>query len=90
VHPKAVIAGQRYGLHLADAPTSRVDQVQRRSDLVVAVCDNAHEELDPSTPRLHWAIPDPVRLDTDAAFDAAFDQISRRVDALANAVPELA
>ena len=52
-------------------------------DLVVAVCDQAHEELDPELPRLHWSIPDPVRVGTDAAFDAAYDEITRRIDVLA-------
>jgi len=45
------------------------------ADLVVAVCDNAHEDLEPGLPRLHWSIPDPVRVGTDAAFDAAYDEI---------------
>jgi hypothetical protein len=38
-----------------------------------------HEELGPDLPRLHWAVPDPVRVDTDAAFEAAYTDISRRV-----------
>ncbi len=58
----------------------------RPADLVVAVCDNVHEELDPSGERLHWSIPDPARVDTDEAFDAAYADISRRVDRLAAAV----
>ena len=49
------------------------------------MCDSAHEELDPHLPRLHWSIPDPVRVGTDAAFDAAYDEISRRIDALGRA-----
>ncbi|WP_244298350.1 hypothetical protein [Micromonospora cremea] len=38
---------------------------------MIAVCDNAHEELTgPVRPRLHWSVPDPVRVNIDAAFDA--------------------
>ncbi len=83
VHPGAVAAGRRHGLRLGRARTAYVDQVLRPDDLVVAVCDSAHEELDPDLPRLHWSIPDPVRVGTDAAFDAAYTQINDRIWALA-------
>jgi protein-tyrosine-phosphatase len=87
VHPGAVAAGRRHGLRLGRARTAHLDQVLQPADLVVAVCDNAHEELDPELPRLHWSIPDPVRVGTDEAFDAAYDQINRRVHALADRTP---
>ena len=83
VHPGAVAAGRRHGLRLGRARTAHVDQILRPDDLVVAVCDSAHEELDPQLPRLHWSIPDPVRVGTDAAFDAAYTQINDRIRALA-------
>ena len=51
-------------------------------DLVVTVCDNAHEELGRRAD-LHWSVPDPVPAGDDAAFDAAFDEIARRVHDLA-------
>ena len=82
VHPGAVAAGRRHGLRLGRARTAHVDQVLAPADLVVAVCDNAHEELEPGLPRLHWSIPDPVRVGTDAAFDTAYDEITRRVRTL--------
>lgn len=83
VHPGAVAAGRRHGLRLGRARTAHVDQVLQPDDLVVAVCDSAHEELDPQLPRLHWSIPDPVRVGTDAAFDAAYTEINDRIRALA-------
>ncbi|MCY9555872.1 hypothetical protein M5W98_30200 [Paenibacillus apiarius] len=56
----------------------------RDDDLVIAVCDNAHEELTgPVRPRLHWSVPDPVRIDTDEAFEAAYADLADRVDRLA-------
>ena len=82
VHPGAVAAGRRHGLRLGRARTAHVDQVLASADLVVAVCDNAHEELDAGLSRLHWSIPDPVRVGTDEAFDAAYDEITRRVRTL--------
>ena len=75
--------GRRHGLRLGRARTAHVDQVVAPGDLVVAVCDNAQEEMDPAVGRLHWSIPDPVRVGTDAAFDAACDEIDRRVRTLA-------
>jgi len=35
---------------------------------------------------LHWSIPDPVRADTDAAFETAYADITRRVERLAATV----
>ena len=83
VHPKAIAAGRRHGLHLSASRTAHVADIVGDGDLVVAVCDRAHEELEPALTRLHWSIPDPIRLGTDAAFDAAYDEISRRIDVLA-------
>jgi protein-tyrosine-phosphatase/DNA-binding transcriptional ArsR family regulator len=79
IHPRAIAIAERHGLRLgAERPVS-VDGQLHDGDLVVAVCDNAHEELDPDLPRLHWAVPDPVRIDTDAAFEAAYTDITRRI-----------
>ena len=68
-----------------DMAAGRVVQVAvgKRYDLVVAVCDSAHEELGPQLPRLHWSIPDPVRVGTEEAFDAAYTEINDRIRALA-------
>lgn len=86
VHPRAIAIGRRHGMHLGRSRPAGIEQVLRADDLVVAVCDNVHEELDPSQPRLHWSIPDPVRVDTDEAFEAALADITRRVDQLAATV----
>lgn len=84
VHPGAIAAGRRHGLRMGRARPADIEQIVQPDDLVVAVCDNAHEELDPRLPRLHWSIPDPVRVGTDEAFDAAYDEITRRIRALAH------
>ncbi|MER7455999.1 helix-turn-helix domain-containing protein [Micromonospora sp. NPDC126480] len=87
VHPRAVAVAHRHHLDLDPAGTAHVNDVVRRDDLVIAVCDNAHEELTgPVRPRLHWSVPDPVRVDTDAAFEAAYADLADRVDRLAPAV----
>src|SRR5664279_1774897 len=86
LHPRAVAAGRRHGLRLGRVKPAGIGQVLRDGDLVVAVCDNVHEELDPGRDRLHWSIPDPVRVDTDEAFETAYADITRRVERLAATV----
>jgi len=63
-----------------------VKDVVRPGDLVVAVCDNAHEELPPDLHRLHWSIPDPVRAAIPEAFDQALDTLTQRIDRLVPAL----
>ncbi len=87
VHPRAVKVGRRHGLALGKARTAQVQDILQPSDLLIAVCDNAFEELpDSARPRLHWAVPDPARVDTDAAFEAAYVEIAQRVERLADAM----
>lgn len=87
VHPRAVTTGRRHGLRLARS-TNSVETTVRSDDLVVAVCDTAHEELLPTSSRLHWAIADPVPADTDEAFETAFQDITYRVERLAEAIAD--
>lgn len=87
VHPLAVTTAQGSGLSLSRARTAHVDDVLRRGDLVIAVCDNAHEELGPrAADRLHWSVPDPAPSGTDAAFQRAFHDIADRISRLAPAI----
>jgi protein-tyrosine-phosphatase len=82
VAPGAVTAAERHALPLAaDAPRT-LDDVLTDGDFVITVCDNAHEELG-VTGNLHWSIPDPVRVGSDAAFDAAYRELERRIRDLA-------
>lgn len=82
IAPGAARAAGKHGIKLTASPRLLSD-VLDGGDFVVAVCDNAHEELDPSTRRVHWSVPDPVRVGTVAAFDAAFDDLALRVARLA-------
>jgi protein-tyrosine-phosphatase len=84
VHPLAVATAKIHGLALAEWP-QHVDGVLDDGDLVVAVCDNAHEQL-PTGDRLHWSIPDPAASATPASFDAAFHDLAARITRLAPAV----
>lgn len=66
---------------LTDVPQLFADVVEER-DLVVAVCDNAYEELGQAID-VHWSVADPVRSGDTHAFDEAYLDLSRRVAALA-------
>jgi ArsR family transcriptional regulator, arsenate/arsenite/antimonite-responsive transcriptional repressor / arsenate reductase (thioredoxin) len=90
VHPRAVKVAHRHGLVLDPTGTAHVTDVIHDGDLVIAVCDKAYEDLTNrhseaggARPRLHWSIPDPVRADTDAAFETAYTGIAARIDRLA-------
>ena len=80
VHPRAVRVAHRHGLSLDPAATAHVADVVHDGDLVITVCDTAHEKLTgPIRPRLHWSVPDPVRIGTDGAFEAAYTDLADRV-----------
>lgn len=87
VNPGAVRVARRHGLDPGGWRTRHVDDVVEDDDLVVAVCDNAYEQLPPGVrPRLHWSIPDPAATGTTAAFEAAYREITGRIDRLAPVV----
>jgi protein-tyrosine-phosphatase len=88
VHPRAVRIARRHGLHLDARRTAHLDEVAGDADLLVAVCDHAHETLAPQRTRLHWSIPDPVTADTDAAFESAYADLAGRIERLAPALQE--
>jgi ArsR family transcriptional regulator, arsenate/arsenite/antimonite-responsive transcriptional repressor / arsenate reductase (thioredoxin) len=82
VHPGAVYAARRHDLRMQPRTPAHIEHVLSPGDLVVAVCDNAHEELDDHLPHIHWSIPDPGRTATIAAFDLAVDALTTRINRL--------
>lgn len=84
IHPRARRIARRLGLSLDATAPQGLEDVVHADDLVVSVCDEVNEEL-PMTVnrRLHWSIPDPVLLDTDAAFRDTVARLAIRVSALA-------
>jgi protein-tyrosine-phosphatase len=87
VHPRALRVARRHGLSIDAARTAHVTDVIGRDDLVIAVCDTAHEHLPaPTQPRLHWSVPDPTPADTDDAFETAYTDIAGRIERLAPAL----
>lgn len=89
INPRTRTAAKRAGLTLVRDVPQLLDAVLKPSDVVVSVCDAVNEELaEISNPRIHWSIPDPARLNTDAAFDAVIADIRDRVTQLALHVTE--
>jgi protein-tyrosine-phosphatase len=86
VHPGAVEAARHRGFPMRPRRPIHVEEVVRPGDLVVAVCDNAHEELPPDLHRLHWSIPDPVCAAIPEPFHQALDTLTERIERLAPAL----
>lgn len=82
VHPEAVAAARRAGLDLTSAQP-RALGAKDRGDVVITVCDRAHEELAPDDAWLHWSIPDPVETGTRLAFDRTIVELRSRIEAVA-------
>ncbi len=90
VHPGAVAAARRAGLDLGRARPRALAPSDLDVDMVVTVCDRAHEELDPAENWLHWSIPDPVKAGTRKAFNAALVELDQRITAIAHEPPDSA
>jgi len=88
IHPGALAVARRRGLALTPQLPRHVDDIVDPADVVITVCDAAHEELAaaPDVKRLHWSVPDPVRTGHDAAFDRVMDILTDRVSRIAPAV----
>jgi protein-tyrosine-phosphatase/DNA-binding HxlR family transcriptional regulator len=102
VHPGAVAAAYRHRVPLSPATPRHVNDVLggdalgggEAADLVITVCDAAHEELTtgravtakPTANGLHWSIPDPARTGDDDAFDRVVTDLTDRIARVAPAV----
>ena len=82
IAPGARQAARRHRLPLGSSDPVELSAIARPGDLVVTVCDHAHEELH-GLDQIHWSIPDPVPSGTAAAFDAVVGDLDGRVHGLA-------
>jgi protein-tyrosine-phosphatase/DNA-binding transcriptional ArsR family regulator len=88
VHPEAVTAARAFGLDLRGGVPKGYDAVERAPELVISVCDRAHEAGLPfGAPSAHWSVPDPVRAGSSQAFLAAFTSIDERIARLTTPNP---
>ena len=91
IDPGAVAVARRHHVPLKVSRPRPLGDVATPEDLIVTVCDNAHEELINSerdgnrgpAAGLHWSVPDPVAVGTDDAFDNTLTELTRRVGDLA-------
>ncbi len=87
INPGAAAVARRHGLRLGRVRPVLAEGVMSPGDLVVSVCDSAHEELEESgREHLHWSVPDPVRVGTSEAFESAYETVADRVVRLAETV----
>lgn len=82
VDPGAIDAAARHHLPMPQLRPRHIGDMLHDGDLIVTVCDLAHEELGTLT-ALHWSVPDPVRAGNPHAFDAALTELAGRVERLA-------
>ncbi len=84
VHPSAIRVAREYGLDLGGAEPKGYDEVRSNPDLIVSVCDRAHEAGWPfAGPAVHWSVPDPVPAGSVDAFRSAFADLAARIGRLA-------
>src|SRR5512132_3681744 len=82
IEPSAIAAARRHRLPMRRLRPRHIGDVKRDGDLVITVCDMAHEELGRQA-AVHWSVPDPVPAGDPASFDAALAEIRHRVERLA-------
>ena len=82
IDPGAIAAAQRHHLPMRRLRPRHIDDVRQTGDLVITVCDLAHEEL-AEAGAVHWSIPDPVPASDPDSFDAALTRLADRVERLA-------
>jgi protein-tyrosine-phosphatase/DNA-binding HxlR family transcriptional regulator len=82
IDPGAIATAARHHLPLPRLRPRRISDVRHDGDLLVTVCDLAHEELGGQA-HLHWSVPDPVPSGNPGSFDLALTELRRRVDLLA-------
>lgn len=83
LHPGAIAAARRHRLPLPRLRPAAVTDMRGDGDLVITVCDRAHEELGQPA-ALHWSVPDPVPAGDPGSFDAAVTELAGRVRILAS------
>jgi protein-tyrosine-phosphatase/DNA-binding HxlR family transcriptional regulator len=82
IDPGAIAAAGRHSLPLPRLLPRHISDIRHQEDLLITVCDLAHEELAEAA-AVHWSIPDPVPAGDPGSFDAALAQLADRVGRLA-------
>lgn len=80
----AVDAARQFGVDLSEHSPAPVGK-PRPGDVVVAVCDRAHEDLCIQHGH-HWSVPNPGKAGTHQAYETAFTELAHRIEALSRAL----
>jgi ArsR family transcriptional regulator, arsenate/arsenite/antimonite-responsive transcriptional repressor / arsenate reductase (thioredoxin) len=72
-----VAVGRRHGLDLSVARPKPASEVLSGTELVIAVCDRAYEDLGGGSS--HWSVPDPAGARGADAFEIAYAEIGGRI-----------
>jgi len=78
----AIDVAGRHQLPLPRVRPRQLSEVRQDGDLIITVCDLAHEELG-DLAAVHWSVPDPVPVGDPASFDIALVTLADRVARLA-------
>jgi ArsR family transcriptional regulator, arsenate/arsenite/antimonite-responsive transcriptional repressor / arsenate reductase (thioredoxin) len=82
IAPGAIDVAARHHLPLPRQQPRHITGVQHDGDLVITVCDLAHEELGDLV-AVHWSVPDPVPAGDPGSFDTALAELAHRVERFA-------
>ena len=82
IAPGAIAAAGRRKLPLPRLRPRHLSDVGQDGDLIITVCDRAHEELG-QLATVHWSVPDPVPAGDPGSFDTALAALADRVRRLA-------
>lgn len=83
IHPMVFEVARRHGLALQSTTPQRFTASRGNETTVITVCDQSHDDLARPLTRLHWSVPDPVKIGTRAAFERTLDELTRRIAPLA-------
>jgi arsenate reductase len=91
VHPRSLALLAREGIATEGYRSKSWDDLRETPDVVITVCSSAAGETCPAylgpVLRTHWGVDDPAHASgtdaaIDAAFQAAYDTLRRRIEAL--------
>jgi arsenate reductase len=91
VHPRSLALLAREGIATEGYRSKSWDDLPQTPDVVITVCSSAAGETCPAylgpVLRTHWGVDDPALAsgtdaEIDAAFQAAYDTLRRRIEAL--------
>ena len=82
VAPLATRIAAGHGLDITTHTPQGINEHSEPGDLLVTLCDRAHEELRGN--ELHWSIPNPGTIGTERAYERVYADLNTRITAFVN------